>query len=206
MANPRQYKIPDWFLNRQKDIKDGKFSQVNMQVYHPVALFNFIMPLGHIQHAWEQTSWRPRKTKENPSPSWSTSLLGVLLWTGFIIYLILIFCFIITACEFAVNTQKQLVVVDALSVSRKRSRKFLAVFEYFSVEYCYISQYIHGNQFLYLSHLNKLNFNVDIFTLTCRINEFQVTRWNFPRLLSALSLHKIRVSRKCAYHINDLRI
>nr|SVE74581.1 EOG090X0JV9 [Daphnia barbata] len=28
MANPRQYKIPDWFLNRQKDIKDGKFSQV----------------------------------------------------------------------------------------------------------------------------------------------------------------------------------
>nr|AFK42759.1 unknown [Lotus japonicus] len=28
IANPRQYKIPDWFLNRQKDIKDGKFSQV----------------------------------------------------------------------------------------------------------------------------------------------------------------------------------
>merc|ERR1712087_315511 len=28
MQNPRQYKIPDWFLNRKKDIKDGKFSQV----------------------------------------------------------------------------------------------------------------------------------------------------------------------------------
>ncbi|RKO84609.1 ribosomal protein S13 [Blyttiomyces helicus] len=28
LQNPRQYKIPDWFLNRQKDIKDGKFSQV----------------------------------------------------------------------------------------------------------------------------------------------------------------------------------
>lgn len=28
MANPRQYKIPDWFLNRQKDIRDGKHSQV----------------------------------------------------------------------------------------------------------------------------------------------------------------------------------
>ncbi|XP_029801120.1 40S ribosomal protein S18 isoform X2 [Suricata suricatta] len=26
--NPRQYKIPDWFLNRQKDVKDGKYSQV----------------------------------------------------------------------------------------------------------------------------------------------------------------------------------
>merc|ERR1739845_155001 len=28
MQNPRQYKIPDWFLNRQRDIKDGKTSQV----------------------------------------------------------------------------------------------------------------------------------------------------------------------------------
>lgn len=28
ISNPRQYKIPDWFLNRQKDVKDGKYSQV----------------------------------------------------------------------------------------------------------------------------------------------------------------------------------
>jgi small subunit ribosomal protein S18e len=28
VANPRQYKIPDWFLNRQRDIKDGRFSQL----------------------------------------------------------------------------------------------------------------------------------------------------------------------------------
>ncbi|CAN6928697.1 unnamed protein product, partial [Brassica oleracea var. botrytis] len=28
VANPKQYKIPDWFLNRQKDYKDGKYSQV----------------------------------------------------------------------------------------------------------------------------------------------------------------------------------
>ncbi|XP_032873932.1 40S ribosomal protein S18-like [Amblyraja radiata] len=28
MQNPRQHKIPDWFLNRQKDVKDGKYSQV----------------------------------------------------------------------------------------------------------------------------------------------------------------------------------
>ncbi|KAI8811533.1 ribosomal protein S13 [Cladochytrium replicatum] len=27
MQNPRQYKIPDWFLNRQKDIKTGKYYQ-----------------------------------------------------------------------------------------------------------------------------------------------------------------------------------
>lgn len=31
MQNPRQYKIPDWFLNRQKDVKDGKYSQVGEQ-------------------------------------------------------------------------------------------------------------------------------------------------------------------------------
>ena len=28
MQNPKSYKIPDWFLNRQKDFKDGKFSQL----------------------------------------------------------------------------------------------------------------------------------------------------------------------------------
>ncbi|XP_075835109.1 small ribosomal subunit protein uS13-like [Microtus pennsylvanicus] len=28
MQNPRQYKIPDWFLNRQNDVEDGKYSQV----------------------------------------------------------------------------------------------------------------------------------------------------------------------------------
>merc|ERR1712018_203880 len=28
MQSPRQYKIPNWFLNRQKDIKDGKTNQV----------------------------------------------------------------------------------------------------------------------------------------------------------------------------------
>merc|ERR1711931_144682 len=28
MSNPRQYKIPDWCLNRQKDIKDGKTGQM----------------------------------------------------------------------------------------------------------------------------------------------------------------------------------
>mmetsp|Transcript_12310 Transcript_12310/g.37546 ORF Transcript_12310/g.37546 Transcript_12310/m.37546 type:complete len:155 (+) Transcript_12310:108-572(+) len=28
VQNPRQFKIPDWFLNRQKDFKDGKYSQL----------------------------------------------------------------------------------------------------------------------------------------------------------------------------------
>ena len=28
VQNPRQFKIPDWFLNRQKDVKDGKYSQL----------------------------------------------------------------------------------------------------------------------------------------------------------------------------------
>uniref|UniRef100_A0ACD5WCR8 Uncharacterized protein n=2 Tax=Avena sativa TaxID=4498 RepID=A0ACD5WCR8_AVESA len=28
VQNPRQFKVPDWFLNRKKDYKDGRFSQV----------------------------------------------------------------------------------------------------------------------------------------------------------------------------------
>ena len=27
VQNPRQFKVPDWMLNRKKDTKDGKFSQ-----------------------------------------------------------------------------------------------------------------------------------------------------------------------------------
>ena len=36
MQNPSQYKIPNWFLNRQKDYKDGKYSQVNS-----ICIFDF---------------------------------------------------------------------------------------------------------------------------------------------------------------------
>lgn len=28
VQNPRQFKVPDWMLNRKKDQKDGKYSQV----------------------------------------------------------------------------------------------------------------------------------------------------------------------------------
>ncbi|KAK9834558.1 hypothetical protein WJX74_004618 [Apatococcus lobatus] len=28
VANPKNFKIPSWFLNRQKDFKDGSFSQI----------------------------------------------------------------------------------------------------------------------------------------------------------------------------------
>jgi len=28
VQNPRQFKVPDWMLNRKKDVKDGKFAQV----------------------------------------------------------------------------------------------------------------------------------------------------------------------------------
>jgi len=28
VVDPRSYKVPDWFLNRQRDVKDGKFSQL----------------------------------------------------------------------------------------------------------------------------------------------------------------------------------
>ena len=31
IANPRQFNIPDWFLNRQKDMKTGKFLQLTSQ-------------------------------------------------------------------------------------------------------------------------------------------------------------------------------
>ena len=41
VQNPRQFKIPDWFLNRQKDNKDGKYSQVRLDA---CALFRSAAP------------------------------------------------------------------------------------------------------------------------------------------------------------------
>lgn len=32
MNHPRQFDIPDWFLNRQRDIKDGKSSQIHSNI------------------------------------------------------------------------------------------------------------------------------------------------------------------------------
>ena len=31
IQNPRQFKIPDWFLNRQRDWKTGKTTQISSQ-------------------------------------------------------------------------------------------------------------------------------------------------------------------------------
>jgi hypothetical protein len=45
VANPRAYKIPDWFLNRQKDFKTGRFSQASAQ---PSA----VHARAHLLHVW----------------------------------------------------------------------------------------------------------------------------------------------------------
>jgi hypothetical protein len=34
VANPRQFKIPDWFLNRKKDYKNGEYSHVVSNPFH----------------------------------------------------------------------------------------------------------------------------------------------------------------------------
>ena len=54
MQNPRQYKIPDYFLNRKKDIKDGKYSQVSMEcliiAWQFGALLLFLLVLWWMDH------------------------------------------------------------------------------------------------------------------------------------------------------------
>ena len=52
MANPRQYKIPDWFLNRQKDIVDGKYSQVGL--FH---VSHLISQMGLFRNCIQMHSW-----------------------------------------------------------------------------------------------------------------------------------------------------
>ncbi|GFY50104.1 40S ribosomal protein S18 [Trichonephila inaurata madagascariensis] len=57
MTNPRQYKIPYRFLNRQKDIKDGKCSQVTsnnleMKLREDLELLKRIRAHRGLRHYW----------------------------------------------------------------------------------------------------------------------------------------------------------
>merc|ERR1712166_293506 len=57
MQNPRQYRIPDWFLNRQKDIKDGKYSQqlsnnLDIKLRDDLERLNKIRAHRGIRHYW----------------------------------------------------------------------------------------------------------------------------------------------------------
>ncbi|GAA0186104.1 ribosomal protein [Lithospermum erythrorhizon] len=50
VSNPRQFNIPDWFLQRQKDYKDGKNSQVisnALDMKHMKVLACFCLTLLH---------------------------------------------------------------------------------------------------------------------------------------------------------------
>ncbi len=38
VANPRNYKIPEWFLNRQRDYKTGRFLHVSASCFRTGAL------------------------------------------------------------------------------------------------------------------------------------------------------------------------
>ncbi|TVU41674.1 hypothetical protein EJB05_15215, partial [Eragrostis curvula] len=65
VANPRQFKVPDWFLNRKKDYKDGRFSQVVSNALD-MKLRDDLERLKKIRLAFKHIF----------EPPWSASLLG----------------------------------------------------------------------------------------------------------------------------------
>merc|ERR1712146_836686 len=73
LQNPRQYKIPDWFLNRKKDIKDGKYSQVlasdlNNKLREDYERMKKIRLHRGIRHYWGVRAW---STHQDHRSSWS---------------------------------------------------------------------------------------------------------------------------------------
>merc|ERR1712156_161068 len=57
ISTPRQYKIPDYFLNRQKDIKDGKTTQVlsnflDNKLREDLERLKKIRAHGGLRHYW----------------------------------------------------------------------------------------------------------------------------------------------------------
>lgn len=66
-SNPRQFKIPDWFLNRKKDHKDGRYSQltsnlVAMKFREDIERLKKIRNHRGLRHYW-QLRVRGQKTK-----------------------------------------------------------------------------------------------------------------------------------------------
>lgn len=90
MQNPRQYKIPDWFLNRQKDVKDGKYSQVlanglDNKLREDLERLKKIRAHRGLRHFWGlrvrgQHTKTPGQRAAFPAPA--SSVLGILTCFG----------------------------------------------------------------------------------------------------------------------------
>merc|ERR1719231_797797 len=57
IQNPRQFKVPDWMLNRKKDVKDGKFSQaasniLDMKLREDLERLKKIRAHRGLRHYW----------------------------------------------------------------------------------------------------------------------------------------------------------
>ena len=78
MSNPRQYKIPDWFLNRQKDIKDGKYTQalsnvLDSKIRDDLERLKKIRAHRGLRHYWGYAVLLPPLfvTDQSVAPSWA---------------------------------------------------------------------------------------------------------------------------------------
>ena len=67
MQNPRQYKIPNWFLNRQKDIKDGK-------IY--IHFFSSLIKPNYFKIQQFSSSFLLTWNSAGPKLPWSTTILS----------------------------------------------------------------------------------------------------------------------------------
>uniref|UniRef100_A0A452TFU9 Small ribosomal subunit protein uS13 n=1 Tax=Ursus maritimus TaxID=29073 RepID=A0A452TFU9_URSMA len=73
MVQHPQYHIPDWFLNRQKDMKDGKYSQVlanglDNKLHEDLGGLKKIRAHRGLCHFWGLRA-RGQHTKTAPPPS-----------------------------------------------------------------------------------------------------------------------------------------
>lgn len=98
MQNPQQYKIPDWFLNRQRDIVDGKTSQVlanacDTKMRDDLERLKKIRAHRGLRHYW-----------------------GLRVRGQYVLIL----------HELIIDTRRQLVVVERLSEYRRRSNHYEA--------------------------------------------------------------------------------
>jgi len=110
LQNPTQYKIPEWFLNRQKDIVDGKYSQLlanglDNKLREDLERLKKIRAHRGVRHSFVPT----------PSPPFSALLCCCLsaCWVGSDVRRI---------CECVANTPRLRAEGVRLSVSARRNK------------------------------------------------------------------------------------
>ena len=127
--NPRQYKIPDWFLNRQRDIKDGKTNQVFITNLLHITVLQSITCVRSWRMCWTTSSVRILSAWRRFEPTGVLGTTGALGWVWVDILVGTLPLDLLCFARWGVSTPRPLVTRERRLVCQRRSRQHLLFLE-----------------------------------------------------------------------------